>query len=122
VNFGTATIRAPTRKTRAPKYDCGRHGRLTVKQIAITAKITPQAVTRRLRSGMRGEALCEPRNAFRTPKVRCLKPVIRTAVKLARLYPDRIPTLDEIQRAHPMGTRNAVSWRQAFAEMQKGAA
>lgn len=119
MNFGTATIRAPLRKTRAPKHDCGRHGRLTVKQIAVTAGITPQAVTRRLRSGMKGEALCEPRNAFRTPKVRCLKPVIRTAVKLARLYPDRVPTLDEIQQAHPMGTRNAVSWRQAFAEARR---
>jgi hypothetical protein len=108
------------RKTRAPKYDCGQHGRLTVKQIAVTAKITPQAVTRRLRSGMKGEALCAPRDAFRTPKVRCLKPVIRTAVKLARLYPDRPPTLDEIQQAHPMCLRNAVNWRRAFAEMQRG--
>lgn len=119
-SFGVATIEGPQgMKSRARKMDCGRHGRLTAAQIARTAGITESRVWQRVRIGWKGEELCRPKHdSLRGVKTRCSKPVVRIAMKLARTFPDKVPTLAEIRRAHPMCERNAMRWRQAMQDAQ----
>src|SRR5690606_10877108 len=64
--FGTAIITPTVPTDSAParggqRFDCGRHGRLTVVQIARIAGTSRTAIYQRIRAGRTGEALCEPR-------------------------------------------------------------
>lgn len=123
VGFGTATITTPrARKSRAKKFDCGAHGRLTAAQIARIAGITDSRVWARVRIGWKGEDLCRAKHdSLLVAKERCSQPVVRIAMKLARAFPDGTPTLAQIRKVHPMCERNAMRWRQALADTEKRA-
>lgn len=107
------------RKARARKYDCGKHGKLTVSQIARLAGTTNKAIYQRIKRGFVGERLCElkyeGRRKIRRP---CSNPTILIAVRLANAFPDRVPTAKEIAEVHPMSEGNAMRWRRAFAEVR----
>jgi len=120
MGFGVAAIAGPKiRKARGRKYDCGKHGKLTVSQIARLAGTTNKAIYQRIKRGFVCERLCElkyeGRRKIRRP---CSNPTILIAVRLANAFPDRVPTTKEIVEVHPMCERNAMRWRQAFAEVR----
>jgi len=119
--FGTAALAAPKfkRKAKGRTFDCGRFGKLTAKEIAALTGMSREGVWQRVRKGVTGAALCEPKHdALRKAKEKCSKPVVMIAVKLARAFPHKVPSLKEIQAAHPMCARNAMRWRQAFTDVE----
>lgn len=123
MTFGVATLGTQVKRTGARTFDCGRHGELTARQIASKAKITKEAVWARVNSGVTGADLCAPKHdGLRKVRVKCSRSVVVVAMKLARKYPDRVPTLKQIRRVHPMGERNAMRWRQAMKETLEKAA
>ena len=118
-DFGVATITTPRgRKSHARKWDCGKYGHLTAKEIASVAGITREGVWQRIRvGGVKGAALCAPKHdGLRVVREPCSKPVVKIAVKLARAFPDSVPSVAAIRKVHPMCARNAMRWRQALAE------
>jgi hypothetical protein len=119
MNFGTPTLTTPRAAVRTGRrFDCGRYGKLTAKEIARLAGMTREGVWQRVRHGVKGADLCAPKHeSKRHAKEKCSKPVVSIAVKLARAFPHKVPTLREIQQAHPMCERNAMRWRQAFADV-----
>lgn len=100
------------------RYDCGKHGTLSVKEIADIAGTSKTAVYNRLRADVSGEALCAPRWS-RQSEIRRESPPRRhtlvAAFRLAALFADRVPTIEEIQAFRPMSRQNAQCWRQAIA-------
>lgn len=127
--FGTAIITPTVPTDSAParggqRFDCGRHGRLTVVQIARIAGTSRTAIYQRIRAGRTGEALCEPRWARQSEIRRASPPrrhVLAAAFQLAAMYPDRLPSVAEIQRFRPMSRQNAQVWRQAIATARRAA-
>lgn len=100
-------------------YDCGKFGVLTVREIAAIAGTTRAGIYRRIERGAKGEALCKPRYAALSNIRRVAPPrrhMLISMYKLVRLYPDRLPTTEEIQRIRPMSLQNAQTWRQAIAD------
>lgn len=115
--FGTATIASPVVRDRGRRFDCGRFGKLTANEIARIVGMSREGAWQRIRSGIVGAELCAPKHeGLRQVKAPCSRPTILVAMKLARAYPDKQPTLAQIKRVHPMTDRNAMRWRQALAE------
>lgn len=120
--FGVATLKPRAPRDRSRRFDCGRFGTLSTKQIAHLTGLTREGVWQRVRAGFTGEDLCLPRHEHaRRPREACRRPVLMVAMKLARAFPDRLPSLAEIQQVHPMHARNAMRWRQALAQTMKEA-
>lgn len=122
--FGTAALDAPKfkRKRQGRVFDCGKHGKLTAKEIAALTGMSREGVWQRVRSGVKGADLLLPKHeGLRQAKASCSNPVMLIAAKLARRFPNKVPTLREIRQTHPMGARNAMRWRQAFADAEKRA-
>jgi len=118
--FGTAIVKPRAPRDRGRRFDCGRYGKLSAKQIAQMTGLTREGVWQRVKAGFKDEDLCMPRHeGQRKPREVCRRPVVVVAMKLARAFPDRVPTLAEIQKVHPMHSRNAMRWRQALAQTMK---
>lgn len=112
---GDALVSGRTTTARyAPRFDCGNGLRLTCRQIEKRTGLTRSGVQRRLDRGVRGEALLIPRCAPRLG--RPIRSTVRTAIRLARTFPDRLPTTEEIIRAVPMSQTNATRYRAALHE------
>jgi hypothetical protein len=121
--FGAAALAAPKfkKKAKGRTFDCGSYGKLTAKEIAALTGMSREGVWQRVRHGVKGDALCAPKHdSKRQAKEKCSKPVVLIAVKLARAFPHKVPSLKEIQAAHPMCERNAMRWRQAFTDADSG--
>lgn len=117
--FGSALLATPRPKRRtgnyrgrAPRYDCGQHGQLTSEQIEKVAGISRSGVLQRIKRGMKGDALAAPKLSD-VRGTASKRPSLVVAYKLATLYPNRIPTLSEIQKVRPMTTKNAYRWQDA---------
>lgn len=106
----------PNRFGRAPQlFDCGRHGMLSRRQIALTAGISYHAVCVRLEAGWKGAQLCQkPGERPNAKRGEIRLPTILAAVKLARRFRDRVPSVEEIRKAKPMSQAAAIRWRQAI--------
>lgn len=120
MSFGTGSMGTRLRKLGPPafKFDCGRHGQLTARQIAAAAGITVRAVHGRVKAGVAGEALLlPPHESLRVVHGKCRNHVLRKAIRLARAFPDGLPTTEQIMRTEPMCKRQALRWRKAFADM-----
>ncbi len=106
----------PNRCGRVPQtFDCGRHGHLSRRQIALMAGISYHAVCVRLSSGWKGAQLCQkPGDRPNAKRGEIRLPTILAAVKLARRFRDRLPSVEEIRRAKPMSQAAAIRWRQAI--------
>ena len=75
----------------------------------------------RIASGWRGDQLCQrvgERPFAKRGEIR--EPTMLVAYKLARMYRDRVPTIDELQRAHPMSLTAAIKWRRVIRAALKG--
>ena len=117
MTFGVATITTPKASARGRKFNCGKYGELTAKQISQLAGISKEAVWQRVRAGYNGAALVAPKHeSLRKAKAPCRRPTVLVAMKLARAFPDRVPSIREIRKVHPMCERNAMRWRQAMLE------
>ena len=106
----------------AKRYDCGRHGILTVKQIAKKAGITNEGVHARIRRGGKGEALCRSKPTARRIGFRrrtCNRPLLLTAVRLAVAFPNGMPTVAEIRDVYPMSATAAGRWRSAIRDIRE---
>lgn len=105
-------------------YDCGKYGWLTAKQIAGIAGTSKTAIYKRVKANARGEALCDRRWANQS-KVRNNSPPRRhslvLALRIAVQFPDRLPTIEEVQALRTMSRQNATVWRQAIATAWKAA-
>ena len=121
--FGTAILKTPDPRplaapARGDRYACGRYGKLTVAQIAEIAGTSKTAIFKRIKAGYRDEQLCAPRWSTLS-SIRKLSPprshILVAAFVIAERYPNRLPTLAEIQRLRPMSKQNAQQWRQAIA-------
>jgi predicted DNA-binding transcriptional regulator AlpA len=105
----------------AKKFCCGAHGRLTVKQICAISGMTNSAIRNRISSGFRGDALVAPRLALggrRKCDLYTDKPcqsTIELAVKLARAYPTKPPTVRRLISAYGMSRATAYRWVQRLA-------
>src|SRR5690606_36920096 len=112
-----AAHRRPRVRAGTAIYDCGKFGWLTAKQIAAIAGTSKTAIYKRLDAGVRGDALCDRRWANQS-KVRRDSPPRRhslvLALRIATLFPDRLPTLEEIKALRTMSDQNAQVWRQAI--------
>lgn len=121
MTFGLAIIGATRGKSRGPqgrKYDCGKHGKLTTRQIATAAGISIHAARHRVNVGMKGEALVAPRweSLRNVNKAKCRRPSLLTACRIARAFPDRVPTIKELQAVYPMSHASALRWRQGWRD------
>lgn len=116
MNFGVPLIQGTAKPRKGKRYDCGRSGRLTAQQIAEAAGITEESVRYRLRAGYRGERLLSgKREGLREVRVaRTDHPAIVTALRLARRFPNRVPSVADVQAVRPMGKTTANRWRQAW--------
>lgn len=114
----------PCTPSRGTIYDCGKHGWLTALQIARIAGTSKTAIYKRINAGVRGDALCDRRWANQS-KVRRNSPPRRhslaLALRIAHLFPDRLPEIHEIQQLRTMSPQNAQVWRQAIATARKEA-
>ena len=123
MSFGTAIIETPRRRRAGKSYDCGPHGMLRVPEIAALAGLCADTVRYRIKAGLSGEALCAP--AWEPLRNRNLQPsgrhVAVVACKLGRAFPDRVPSITEIQAVRPMSRASAVRWRQVWREALEAA-
>ena len=126
--FGTASM-GTARKHRGglkgKTYDCGTRGKLTVRQIALLANLPKQTIQKRIHAGWRGERLCLPRYATRCEAISYRAPprhALLSAFKIAKRFPDRVPTIAEIKAVRPMSDRTASYWRSAIAAAHREAA
>lgn len=122
MNLCASTLAAPPAAKRwGAVYDCGKHGHLTAAQIAKLAGVTGTTVRYRIAQGWRGDKLCTPyRSATRRKSdAPCRMPTVAIAVKLARAFPNKVPTTREIIAAHPMSRTAASRWRQAFRDVDE---
>ena len=125
--FGVSTITTPKPRRLGgtavgAKHKCGTYGELSVREIAEIAGTTPKAIQRRIRKGWRGEALCQTK--FETKrKVRATRrPAphqLVAAIRMARLFGERVPTITEIQAIRPMSRSRANEWRSAYIEASR---
>ena len=115
-SIGRAAVAAKTRGGRpAHRHNCGRHGQLTLKQIAKIAGVTPEAIRARIGAGWKGALLCSPigpRPNHRRGEVRV--PTMVTAARIALQFRGQIPTVAAIRAAHPMTKKSAERWRLVF--------
>ena len=117
-----ADMRGPAAKL----HDCGEHGRLTAYQIAGKAGVHETTIYRRIRLGVRGADLCLPRlerkraastACYRGESIRTMGHVgIAVAVTIARAWPTRPPTVQELRNRFEMSRATAFRWRAAFVD------
>ena len=119
--FGQASLgraRKNHRGSQGPRYDCGERGSLTVTEIALRLGMTRTAIQKRIDKDWRGDRLMQARHAMRT-EIRTNRPpakhMLAAALRIAHLFPDRLPTAPEIQSVRPMSEHYAVQWRQAIS-------
>lgn len=96
-------------------HNCGRHGNLSLKQIARIAGVTPEAIRGRIGMGWKGELLCSPigpRPNHRRGEIRL--PTMLTAARIALQFRGQCPTVAAIRAAHPMTKKAAERWRLVF--------
>lgn len=117
--FGVQVSDLRVPEGRARRHNCGRRGLLTVPEISRVSGVSREAIYRRIRCGVTGAALCAKKHhGERTTKAKCTRPTVLLAMKLARAFPDDVPTVMQIRKVHPMTDRNAMRWRQAMAEAE----
>ena len=119
----TPILESPKRRNNrgnkpARLYDCGKYGRLSRAQIAVVAGISTTAVAQRIRSGYTGERLCLPAKAGFSKRGVVCRSTMLVAAKIARQFPDRVPTLKEIMRVHPMAEATARNWQTVFHRLE----
>jgi hypothetical protein len=92
---------------------------MTLDQIADAAGITRNAARYRVdKLGLRGEEVIQHTRQLREPsklKPRVNRPALRVAMKLARAFPDRVPSAEEIIATHPMCRSAANNYRAEIA-------
>jgi predicted transcriptional regulator len=122
--FGTSLIHGTARRRRGKRHDCGKSGRLTVQQIADAVGITEESVRSRIKAGYTGEALLiGKREGLRMTRTHNTNhPSSLMALKIARRFPDRVPSLAEIQKLRPMSKTSANRWRQMWKTVLEDAA
>lgn len=103
------------------KYDCGKYGRLTRSQIAMIAGISRAAVAQRLSARYAGERLCVRKKAGIAKRGVVCRSTMLTAAKIARHFPDRVPTVKEILQVHPMSESTARNWQTVFHKLANAA-
>lgn len=120
-SIGTRCIDLANRKRKPgvqwSKHDCGSYGHLTLPEIAAQAGITVNAARYRVRAlKLSGDALVEGTQALRKRSVGSIvkSPSILIACKLARAYPDTVPTWREVQKIVPMCEQAAKRWSRAM--------
>ncbi|MFD0738268.1 hypothetical protein ACFQZQ_03055 [Lysobacter koreensis] len=113
---GTAGIRA-----RGKLHACGRHGKLTARQIADLAGVCVETIRARIKAGVVGPSLVAPAWDSKRGQVKaqCRRPALLTACKLARAFPDRVPNTREIQALQPMSRSSALRWQQGYRDALK---
>lgn len=124
VSFGTGSLGHKVQQTgrTAVKVDCGKRGKLTIRQIAAAAGVTTKAIRLRIQRGVEGEALLlPPHESLRVIHGECRNHVLKRAIRLAREFPEGLPSTAQIMKAEPMCKRQALRWRQAFADMERAA-
>lgn len=114
------------RGPQAALHDCGKHGRLTVAQIAGIAGVSANSIYCRIRMGVAGEKLCESRTArksqgrkvsYRGQDIHTVGSVnIAVAVTIARAYTTRPPSIDQLRNRFQMSRATAYRWRAAFVD------
>jgi hypothetical protein len=120
VNFGTATIATPKKRKSPPvkRYDCGKHGQLTAKEIAARAGIAVETVYDRVRRKWPAADLAEPAHALRREKAGIPRmPCVIMALRIARAFPNRVPTVRELRAVAPMCAVQARRWQRALEEV-----
>lgn len=128
MSFGVATIITPKKRGggRKPRrYDCGTHGMLTAAEIGRVADISKTCVNLRLKWGWEKERLVAPGHSTRSEIAKYRAParsIMVAALKLAKAFPDEVPTTEQIQAIRPMGRQNAARWRKALMEARSQAA
>jgi hypothetical protein len=123
MSFGVAIIETPRRRRPGKSYDCGKHGSLRVPEIAALTGLCVDTIRYRIKAGLTGEELCAP--AWEPLRNRNLKAssrhVVVVACKLGKAFPDRVPSIPEIQAVRPMSRASAVRWRQVWREALEAA-
>lgn len=116
---------SPRGPRKVKRYDCGSHGRLTVKQIADLTGLAEGSIRNRLALGRRGEELCVPRVVraphqvvqYRGREVRTTGNLgIAVACRIARAFSDREPTVDALRSMFDMSRATAYRWRRAWLD------
>lgn len=108
------------------KHDCGEHGWLTVKQIHQRMGIPASTIRDRVQRGVTGEELMRVRIGAREDRKETTyrDGAVRTggvgtialAVTVARAFPTRAPTVEELQSMFGMHRATAYRWREAFID------
>lgn len=104
----------PARKTgfHVERHDVG--GKMmTTREIAAKIGGTAHTVRARLAKGWKGKELLMPVNSRRSVG----RPRVSTqivAYKIARQFPDSVPTVAQIRAIHPMAASTATYWRNAI--------
>jgi transposase len=111
---------------RAELHDCGKHGMLAVKDIARKTGLSERTIRDRLARGMEGEELLRPKiGARETRKDTTFRDdVVRTsgagamaiAIRIARSFPNRVPTAKELRDKFGMSQATAYRWRQSIID------
>ena len=116
------------RRGRIPKrHDCGHHGLLTAREISAISGVCESAIHQRIRNGVSGEALADPKSTtrprgeaytVRDAGVPATTGITRVAVavSICRRFPDAPPTVDLLRREYGMSRATAYRWRAAFVD------
>lgn len=108
------------------KFDCGSHGQLTTREIAEKTGLKLRTVQDRVRRGVRGDELMRVKDdhwhvkgtpGYRDNAVRTAgRGTVAVAIKIARMFPNRVPTVKELQEKLGMHRATAYRWRDAFID------
>ena len=112
----------PMRKRKAKLHDCGAHGMLTVRQIALKAGIGEAGASRRVRDGVRGEMLVAPTspprghgNCWRDRGMHERGGTILVACLFAKIFRDDAPTPEKVALHFPdMSRATQYRWVAAW--------
>ena len=106
--------RRPSPST-ARRYDCGRHGELTVRDICKVSGQRESTIYARIRKGWSGDILAAPKQPSHAPgRPRTNAMVVACKLGSAAERAGRLLTTREIQAAHPMSRQAAERWRCAL--------
>lgn len=113
------------RRKRVPSriHDCGRHGKLTVREICKIAGVSREAIYSRFHKGWRGELLCAPRfpsHAGGLPRYNSMTLAMRIGLAAARN--NKLLSIAAIQQIRPMSRVAATRWRVALRVAMEQAA
>lgn len=86
---------------------------MTTREIAARIGGTTQTVRARLAKGWKGKELLMPINSRRSVGLPRVSTQI-VAYKIARQFPDSVPTTTQIRAIHPMSVSAATYWRNAI--------